>query len=153
MDDRFRQGAIMTVTKIRHQAFLDEDLSEKLETFCRRANVSKSEVTSQAVIAYIARCGEAEIDQRYSKRFDKLSGDFERLLRDFKRVRGDVEMILESLTLFIRFTIALNADKPPFDDATLALAHERYYEFVDEVGRKIARGERPFDASNKKEGA
>jgi len=78
------------------------------------------------------------------KRLDKLSGDLERM-------RRDEEMILESLALFIRFSIAMNANKPLPDKATMAIAHERYLRFVDQVGHQIARGRMPFGDKDEKE--
>ncbi len=140
-------GEIMKKTKIRHQCLLDEALSEKLETFCRRPGTIKSEIIAKAIEAFFGQRGETEIDQRYGKRLDKIS-------IDLAHARSDIEMILESLTLYIRFNITLSAHTPFPDKATQSIAHERFLKFVDQVGRQIARGKRPFDSSEtSKEGA
>jgi len=137
----------MATKKIRYQVFVDEDMAEKIETFCRQARITKSSLINKAVIANFEQRGETEIDQRYCKRLDKLSDDLERLRsvlelprRDLEHIQRDVEMILESLALFIRFSIAINAYMPMPDKATMAVAHERYLRFVDQVGHQIARG-------------
>lgn len=141
----------MVITKIRYQVLLDADVSEKFEAFCRRTRATKSDILTSAVIAYLEQRGETEIDRRYCKRLDKLSGDIEQARRELGHVRRDVEMLLESLALFIRFNVALNASKPLPDDATYAMAHERYLQFMDDTGRRIAEGKKPFDIDDEKE--
>ncbi|MDD4616383.1 MAG: CopG family transcriptional regulator [Alphaproteobacteria bacterium] len=136
----------MSNKKIRHQFLLEPDLSEKLESLCRLPGATKTDVVAKAIRAFIDRRGETEIDQRYAKRLDNLSADL-------RHVRRDAEMILESLALFIRFSIALNASKPLPDKAAMAIAHERYLRFVDEIGRRMAQGKKPFAADDQKEGA
>jgi len=134
----------MTNKKTRCQVLTDADLAEEIETYCRRARITKSDFFNKALKAYFEQRGETEIDRRYCKRLDKLSGDLERM-------RRDEEMILESLALFIRFSIAMNANKPLPDKATMAIAHERYLRFVDQVGHQIARGRMPFGDKDEKE--
>lgn len=119
--------------KKRHQFSLDGALSDKLETLCRRPGTTKSEIVAKAVEAFLEMRGEREIDRRYGRRLDTLS-------RDLGRVRRDAEMILESLALFIRFSITLNAHTPLPDEATQAIARERFFRFVDQVGRQMASG-------------
>jgi hypothetical protein len=57
-------------------------------------------------------------------------------------LRRDVEIVLESLALFIRFSITLNAHTPAPDKATQAVAQERFQKFVEQVGRQIAAGKK-----------
>lgn len=119
--------------RIRHQFLLDPALSEKLDKLSRGPGVTKSEIVAKAVAAFIDRRGETELDQRYGKRLDRIS-------RDLDRAGRDIEMILESLALFIRFTITLNAHTPVPDKATQAVAEARFQKFVEQVGRQIAGG-------------
>jgi len=142
----------MTITKIRYQVLLDADVSEKFEAFCRRAKATKSDILAFAIVAYLEQRGETEIDRRYCKRLDGLSGGHEQILRAVGRVRSDAEMILESLALLLRFTIALNANKPLPDKATVADANERYLQFVDQIGQLMATGKKPGKEAEK-EGA
>ncbi|OHV86668.1 CopG family transcriptional regulator [Mesorhizobium sp. ORS 3428] len=121
--------------RIRHQFLLDPELSEKLDDLSRDPSTTKSAVVAKAVEAFIERRGENELDRRYGVRLDRLS-------RDVARIRHDAEMILESLALFIRFSITLHAHTPVPDKATQAIAHERFDKFVEQVGRQIASGKR-----------
>ena len=126
----------MQQQKIRHQFYLDPQLSEKLEELCRRT--SKSDVLAKAVTSFLNQRGENELDQRYGLRLDRLS-------RDLARVRRDLEICVESLALFIRFVITLNAHTPAPDKATQAIAHERFLNFIDQVGKHVAGGNFSFD--------
>lgn len=123
----------MKPRKIRHQFSLDEDASAKLEQLCRKASVTKSALVGKAVEAFLEGRNESELEKRYAQRLNRMS-------RNLSRVRSDTEMILESLALFIRYTITLNAHTPLPDEATQALARERFFKFVDQVGQQIAKG-------------
>ena len=123
--------------KIRHQFYLDQILSDKLEEISRRT--SKSEIIARAVISFLEHRGENELDKRYGIRLDRLS-------RDLSLVRRDLEICIESLALFIRFVITLNAHTPAPDQATQAIAQERYLNFIDQVGKHVANGNSSFNS-------
>ena len=128
----------MKTLKIRHQFLLEPELSRRLGSICHDPRISKSDIIAKAVAAYIDRREESELDKRYAKRLDRISNDL-------GKVRNQVEMILESLALFIRYNISLTAHLPLPDKAMKALGYKRYSDFIDEVGRKIASGKKPFD--------
>ncbi|MER8515674.1 CopG family transcriptional regulator [Mesorhizobium sp. M1060] len=127
--------------RIRHQFLLERELSEKLETLSRNPSTTKSAIVAKAVEAFIERRGENELDNRYGMRLDRLS-------RDLDHIRTDVEVILESLALFIRFSITLHSHTPVPDRATQAIAQERFDKFVEQVGRQIASGKRSLGNGN-----
>lgn len=131
----------MNPKRINHQIRLDAQLSEKLDQLSRNASTSKADLVAKAVEAFIERRGENELDRRYGQRLDRMSGDL-------NRVGRDAEMILESLALFIRFSIALHAHAPVPDNATQAIAQERFQKFVEQVGRQIASGKRSLGEDN-----
>jgi predicted DNA-binding protein len=135
----------MKAARIRHQFLLEPALSERLEKLARHPGATKSEIVAKAVEAFIERRGENELDQRYAKRLDRIS-------REIDHVRRDAEVILESLALFIRFSITVNAHTPVPDKATQAIAQDRFQKFVDQVGRQIAAGKRTLVAKSEEEG-
>lgn len=139
----------MTNKKIRYQLLTDADLAEEVEAHCRRAKITKSDFFSKALKAFIDQRGETEIDRRYCRRLNKLSDDLDRVIGDLAHVRTDVEMIVESLALFIRLSIRMSAHVPEPDAALEAIARERLLKFVEEVGRRIARNRRPYAAREK----
>ncbi|RVB31837.1 CopG family transcriptional regulator, partial [Mesorhizobium sp. M7A.F.Ca.CA.004.05.1.1] len=99
--------------RIRHQFLLEPELSEKLDNLSRDPSTTKSAIVAKAIEAFIERRGESEFDRRYGVRLDRLS-------RDLAHVRRDSEVILESLALFIRFSITLHAHTPVPDRSTQA---------------------------------
>lgn len=121
--------------KIRHQFYLDLALSSKLEEVARRT--SKSEVIARAVVSFLEQRGENELDKRYGLRLDRIS-------RELSLIRQNLEVCIESLALFIRFVITLNAHIPAPDKATQAVAQERFHNFIDQVGKHVAGGNFSF---------
>jgi hypothetical protein len=131
----------MKPQRIRHQFLLEPQLSEKLDTLSRDPSTTKSAIVAKAVEAFIERRGENDLDRRYGVRLDRLS-------RDLAHIRRDAEMILESLALFIRFSITLHAHTAVPDKTTQAIAQERFEKFVEQVGRQIASGKRSLGQTN-----
>lgn len=125
----------MTAAKIRHQFLLDADLSARLNKLSQHPGTTKSAVIAKAVTALLDRRGETELDTRFRTRLDRMSAQLSRLERDQR-------ILLESLALFIRFEITLNAHTPAPDKATQAVARERFQKFIEQVGRKFASGKR-----------
>ena len=122
-----------TTPKTRHQFTLDQDLGIMLERLCRKSACTKSDIIAKAVAAFLEQRGESEAVARLGQRLDRIS-------RSVNAIQTDTEMVLESLALFIRYSITLNAHTPLPDQATQAVARERYLQFVDQVGRQIASG-------------
>ncbi|WP_144224666.1 CopG family transcriptional regulator [Mesorhizobium amorphae] len=131
--------------RIRHQFLLRPELSAKLDSLSRDPATTKSAVIAKALELFLEQRGENELDRRYGMRLDRLS-------RDVGHIRRDTEMILESLALFIRFSITLHAHTPVPDRATQAIAQERFDKFVDQVGRQIASGKRSLGKDEGGEG-
>ena len=136
----------MRTTKIRHQFLLELGLSEKLESLSRKPGTTKSDIISKAVEAFIERRNEGDFDQRYGKRFDKMT-------RDLINTKRDVEMILESLVLFIRYTVSLYAHMPYPDKEAQAVGQKRFHDFIDDVGRQIASKKVSLGTEDNKEAA
>lgn len=123
----------MKRSKIRHQLFLDADLSEKLEALAARPGASKSAILADAVAAWLNRRGAQELDDRFGLRLNRISAQLNRIERD-----GQV--LLESLALFVRYQLTVTAPLPEPDPAARAVGRDRFQSFVDQVGRQIADG-------------
>ncbi len=122
---------------IRHQLFLPRELSERLEALARGPGASKSQILAQAVAAFLDRKGAGELELRFAQRLDRLSNQLARIERN-----GHVE--LESLALFIRYMLAVNAPLPEGDKAAQAIGRDRFNAFVEKVGRQLAGGRLTF---------
>ncbi len=68
----------------------------------------------------------------------------DRISREVALVRRDLEVLLESLSLFVRHQLTVTAPLPESDAAALAVGRKRFEQFVAEVGRQLASQRRPF---------
>lgn len=125
------------VERVRHQLFLDKPLSDRLEALAAKPGASKSAILADAVTAWLNRRGTSELEERFALRLDRMSNALGRLERD-----GQV--VLETLALFIRFELSIQAPLAENDHAGRALARERFEAFVTQVGRAVASGRRPL---------
>ena len=125
----------MKRNKVRHQLFLDADLSEKLEALAAKPGASKSAILADAIIAWLNRRGSHELDERFGLRLNRISAQLNRIERD-----GQV--LLETLALFVRYQLTVTAPLPEPDQAARAVGRDRFQSFVDQVGRQIAGGGR-----------
>jgi hypothetical protein len=106
--------------KCRHQLYLD---------------ASKSAILADAVQAWLTKRGTHELDDRFGLRLDRISAQLGRLERD-------EQIVMESLALFIRFFLTINAPLPEPEQAARAVGRDRFKAFIDQVGRNLAGGTR-----------
>lgn len=130
----------MISKKVRHQLFLDEAISQRLEALADKPGMNKSAVLADAVKAWLDRRGSNELDDRFGQRLNRLSAQLNRIERDER-------ILLESLALFVRLTLLRDAHLPEPDAATRALARERFEQFVAQVGRQLARGDNSLNTN------
>ncbi len=123
--------------KTRHQLYLSTDVAEKLEALAAKPGASKSAILADAVQAWLTRRGTKELDDRFALRLDRISAQLARIERD-------QQILMESLALFIRYQLTINAPLPEPDQAARAVGRDRFQAFIDQVGRHIARGCRSF---------
>jgi predicted transcriptional regulator len=134
----------VTRPKIRHQLFLDADLTEKLEALAAKPGASKSAILADALAAWLNRRGSHELDDRFGLRLNRISAQLNRIERD-----GQV--LLESLALFVRYQLTVTAPLPEADQAARAIGRDRFQAFVDQVGRQLAGGGRTLGGKTDEE--
>lgn len=121
--------------RVRHQLFLPAPLSARLEALAARPGASKSAILADAVTAWLDRRDASELEDRFAIRLDRMS-------QALGRSERDVHVILETLALFIRFELSIQAPLAENDQAGRALAAKRFEAFVQQVGRQVALGRR-----------
>jgi len=121
--------------KIRHQLFLPKPVSDRLEALASRPGVTKSAILADAVVAWLDRRGNSELDDRFGLRLDRISAALSRIERDG-------QLLLETLALFVRFQLSVTAPLAEDDAAGRAIAARRFEAFVQQVGRQVAAGRR-----------
>lgn len=121
--------------RVRYQLFLPVDLSHRLEALADRPGASKSGILTDALTAWLNRQAASDLENRFSHRLDRLS-------LALGRVERDGHVLLESLALFIRYQLMVQAPLPEGDDAARAVGRDRYNAFVARVGEAMAGGQR-----------
>lgn len=119
--------------QIRHQLFLPRPVSDRLEALAAKPGVSRSKILADALTAWLNRKGADEMELRFAARLDRLSSQLGRIERD-----GHVQ--LESLALFVRYMLTVNAPLPEGDDAARAVGQDRFEAFIQRVARQLAGG-------------
>jgi predicted DNA-binding protein len=122
---------------VRHQLFLPRDVSERLEALTAKPGATKSSILTAAVTAFLDRRGTSELDDRFGLRLDRISNQLARIERD-----GHVQ--IESLALFIRYMLTVNAPLPEEDEVSRAIGRDRFAAFVQRVGQQLATGRLTF---------
>jgi hypothetical protein len=125
--------------KIRHQLFLPKPVSDRLEALAAKPGATKSAILTDAVTAWLNRRGASELEERFAIRLDRMT-------QAIGRVDRDTHVILETLALFIRFELSIQAPLAENDQAGRALAAKRFEAFVNQVGRHVASGRRTLIA-------
>ncbi|MDB5706202.1 MAG: CopG family transcriptional regulator [Sphingomonas bacterium] len=122
-------------SKVRHQLFLSPALTERLEALAAKPGASKSAILADAVDAWLNRKGASEFDDRFGLRLDRIT-------TALGRVERNDHVLLETLSLFVRYMLAIHAPLADSDQAGRALGRQRFDAFVSQVGKQIGTGRR-----------
>jgi len=123
--------------KVRYQLFLEPRLAKRLEELAAKPGVARSDILVAALDAWLTRQGSHELDDRFGGRLDRMS-------LQLGRARRDVQVLLESLSLFIHQQFCLNAQLPEPDAAARAIGRDRFDRFIEQIGRQMAAGGKPL---------
>ena len=135
----------MKPKRVRYQLFLPEDLSHRFEALASEPGASKSAILTDALSAWLSRQAASELEGRFSQRLDRMS-------MALGRIERDGHILLESLALFVRYELMVQAPLPDADDAARALGRDRFEAFVARVGEALASGQRTLAAPAKEVG-
>lgn len=121
--------------KIRQNLYIDRELSDALDALVVRRGGNKSRIVNEALGTWLARRASKEIDDLLKVRLDRIS-------REIGACRRDIEVVLEALSLFVRYQLTVTAPLPEADTAARAIGNERFERFIAQLGRQIAGGKR-----------
>ena len=124
--------------QVRYQLFLPKDVSERFEMLAAEPGASKSSILAAALTAFLNRRGASELEERFAMRLDRISNQLARIERD-----GNVS--LESLGLFIRYMLTVNAPLAEENEVARAIGRDRFAAFVVRVGQTLASGRRTLE--------
>lgn len=121
--------------KVRQNLYIDRGIADALDALARNSGGNKSRIVNDALANWLAHRASKEIDNLLKPRLDRIS-------RDVALARRDIDIVLESLALFVRYQLTVTAPLPEADAAALAVGSERFQRFVTQLGRQIAAGKR-----------
>ena len=122
------------MSRARLNIFLEDDHARRLEQLAGMKGVSKSAVVAAALSSYLSPDGGDRREAAIAKRLDKLTRQFDRLERD-------QTILIETVALFVRYTLTVNAPIPAaHQDAARAQGRERFGQFVDQLARHLQKG-------------
>ncbi|MEO8453877.1 MAG: CopG family transcriptional regulator [Sphingomicrobium sp.] len=121
--------------RVRYQLFLPKDVSERFEAFAEKPGATKSSILAAALTSFLNRRGASEHEERFAIRLDRISNQLARIERD-----GNVQ--IESLALFIRYMLTVNAPLAEEDEVSRAIGRDRFAAFITRVGQQLATGQR-----------
>lgn len=131
--------------KIRQNLYIDREIGDALEALAAGNRGNKSRLVNDALKDWLARRGTRQVDDLLKVRFDRLS-------RELDGARRDIDVLLESLSLFVRYQLMVTAPLPEADAAGRAIGRDRFESFVAQVGRQIAAGTRTLGSPELQEG-
>jgi hypothetical protein len=136
-----RREAVRRSDDVRVQVFIPKQDSERLEALAREPGATKSRLVATAWAAWLRRRGTDELEERFARRLDRMSNQLARIERD-----GHVS--IESLGLFIRYMLTVNAPVPEGDETAQAIGRDRYAKFAERVARRLAAGRRSISVAD-----
>lgn len=131
--------------RVRYQLFLPEDLSQRLESLAAKPGASKSSILTDALTAWLNRQAASELEAKFAQRLDRMS-------MAMGRIERDGHILLESLALFIRYELMVQAPLPEGDEAARAIGRDRFNTFVARVGEAMTSGARTFGSTTTDKG-
>lgn len=127
--------------QVRYQLFLPEDLSHRLEVLAAQPGATKSSILVDALTAWLNRQAASELENRFAQRLDRMS-------LALGRIERDGHILLESLALFVRYELMVQAPLPEGDEAARAVGRDRFNAFVSRVGEAMASSQRTLGAAS-----
>lgn len=122
--------------KARLSVYLDPAIMRSLADFATRREQSRSLIAEAAIASFLSPDADERREAVIAKRLDGID-------RRMQRLERDTSITIETLALFVRFWLG---STPPLPDAaqaaTRAKAIERYDNFLDALGRRLAKGPR-----------
>jgi predicted transcriptional regulator len=125
--------------KVRQNLYIDREISEALTALAAGETGNKSRLVNDALRDWLARRGSQQVDDALKVRLDRIS-------REVGHARRDIDVLLESLSLFVRYQLMVTAPLPEADAAAAAVGRERFDKFVAQVGRRLASNRRTLGA-------
>ena len=121
--------------RTKHTFRLPPDLAAQLADYAHRKRVPQALIVETALLSHLSPDSSERMEAALGRRLDRLTRQLERLERHST-------ISNEALALFVRFWLTVT---PPLPDTAQPAAQtkgrERYEGFVEELGRRLAKGQ------------
>lgn len=122
--------------RIKHTFRLPVDLTRQLADHARSRRVSQTALVEAALAAFLSPDGADRLEAALGRRLDRIT-------RQADRLEWNVDLVNETLALFIRFWLTSNAPLPETAlAAAQAVGRERWERFVESLARRMESGPR-----------
>lgn len=122
----------MKTFKTRHQFYLPEALSKKIDALAEKPGASKTSILTDALEAWLDREGSSDLDTRFGPRLDRTR-------RAMERIDRKLDFLTEMLGVFVQHQLTIAAREAPFDEEIGQLGLARYRKYMDLVERRLTK--------------
>lgn len=120
--------------KYRLNLFIQPEHARRLEDLAAHRGVSKSSIVAAALASFLSPDAADQREAAISRRLDRLTRQFDKLERD-------QNILIETLALFVRYTLTVSPAVPAeHQEAARAQGKQRYAQFIDQLARHLQRG-------------
>ena len=124
------------MSKQRLSVYLEPDLLRELQAYAEKRGKSQSLVAEAAIASFLSPDAAERQEAAVTKRLDRLS-------RQLDRSERDAAILTETVALFVRHWLTVTPAPPESAQAgARAKGRERYDDFVQALGRRLAKGAR-----------
>lgn len=122
------------MSKARLNIFIEPDHAKLLRRLAAMKGETQSAIVAAALSSFLSPDGADRREAALASRLDRLSNQFDRLERD-------QTILIETLALFIRYTLSVSDPLPEaHQKAARAQGRIRFNQFIDQLGRHLQRG-------------
>ncbi|MBC3466848.1 ribbon-helix-helix protein, CopG family [Pseudomonas sp. RW10S2] len=122
------------MSQYRLNLFIQPEHARRLDELAAKKGVSKSSIVAAALAAWLATDTDHQRETAIARRLDRLS-------RQIERIERDQSIGIETLALFVRYTLTVSTPVPEaHQEAARAQGKARFEQFVEQLGRHLLRG-------------
>ncbi|OLP48018.1 CopG family transcriptional regulator [Allorhizobium taibaishanense] len=120
--------------KQRLSVYLEPDLKRRLADFANRREQSASLIAEAAIASFLSPDADERKEAAVVKRLNRID-------RNLQRLERDLEIISETLALFVRSWLNSTVSLPENEQVIArASGAQRYEKFIEALGRRFASG-------------
>jgi predicted DNA-binding protein len=121
----------MKTFKTRHQLFLTEQLSRRLDMIAKSSGRARSEILVEALEAWFDRRDAPTASEAVLARMTRME-------RNVARLRHSVDLLWEGVSRLIKHQLTITASLPPISEEARALGAKLHAGFINEIADRLS---------------